>query len=175
MPEMTHIRNARDRMSQSRARPQTVSCRAEACVGWQGQDERRGLRIQELSKNIRPRLTNSAVVICHPVLIYGDTTSPKFNAGDVMRVSITKRVIFAVAIAAAAFGSACVPSQAADFGPGLRSGAGPVRATWRHSNWRDRCAWAGYYCLYAWDGYVYSYPFDDRPYAYSARRHRHRF
>ena len=175
MPEMTHIRNARDRMSQSRARPQTVSCRAEACVGWQGQDERRGLRIQELSKNIRPRLTNSAVVICHPVLIYGDTTSPKFNAGDVMRVSITKRVIFAVAIAAAAFGSACVPSQAADFGPGLRSGAGHVRATWRHSNWRDRCAWAGYYCLYAWDGYVYSYPFDDRPYAYSARRHRHRF
>lgn len=133
------------------------------------------LRIQELSKNIRPRLTNSAVVICHPVLIYGDTTSPKFNAGDVMRVSITKRVIFAVAIAAAAFGSACVPSQAADLGPGLRSGAGPVRATWRHSNWRDRCAWAGYYCLYAWDGYVYSYPFDDRPYAYSARRHRHRF
>jgi len=59
----------------------------------------------------------------------------------------------------------------------LRSGAAHVRATWRHWNWRDRCAYAGYYCLYAWDGYVYSYPFDDRPsaYAYSARRHRHRF
>jgi len=94
-----------------------------------------------------------------------------------MGISITKRVIFAAAIAAAAFGSTYVPSQAADLGPGLRSGAGHVRATWRHWNWRDRCAYAGYYCLYAWDGYVYSYPFDDRPsaYAYSARRHRHRF
>lgn len=43
-------------------------------------------------------------------------------------------------------------------------------------NWRDRCAFAGYYRLYAWDGYVYHYPFDDRPSAYyHPRRHRQRF
>src|SRR6476646_9651380 len=108
MPEMTHIRNARDRLSQSRAQPQTVSFRAEACVGRAG-GQQRGLRTQALSESIR-RLTNSDVVICHPVSIYGDTASSKFNAGDVMGIFITKRVIFAVAIAAAAFGSTCIPS-----------------------------------------------------------------
>jgi hypothetical protein len=94
-----------------------------------------------------------------------------------MRVSNMRRLIFATVIAAAAFVTAYIPSQAADFGPGYRSGAGHVRTARQLWNWRDRCAWAGYYCLYAWDGYVYSYPWDDRPsaYAYSARRHRHRF
>ena len=42
-------------------------------------------------------------------------------------------------------------------------------------NWRDRCAYAGYYCLYAYDGYVYHYPFDDRASAYAYRWRRHRF
>jgi hypothetical protein len=86
-----------------------------------------------------------------------------------------KRLILATLIAVAAFG-ACAPSQAADLGPdGVRRGR-HVRATWQYSNWRDRCAYAGFYCLYAYDGFVYHYPYDDRPTAYSyyARRHRHR-
>ncbi len=84
------------------------------------------------------------------------------------------RLIFAAAVATAAFVGTCVSSDAADLGPGVRR---HVRSAWYYSNWRDRCAYAGYYCLYAWDGYVYHYPFDDRPsaYAYSARRHRHRY
>lgn len=88
-----------------------------------------------------------------------------------------KRLLVAAAIAASAFGAACIPSQAADLGADYRSGTRHVRTTWYGSNWRDRCAYAGFYCLYAWDGYVYNYPFDDRPsaYAFSARRHRHRF
>ena len=59
---------------------------------------------------------------------------------------------------------------------GLPTGVRHVRTAWYYSNWRDRCAYAGFYCLYAWDGYIYSYPYDDRPsaYAYSARRHRYR-
>jgi hypothetical protein len=87
---------------------------------------------------------------------------------------IPGRLIFAAAVAAAAFATTCVSSDAADLGSGVRRHA---RAGWHYSNWRDRCAYAGYYCLYAWDGYVYHYPFDDRPptYAYSARRHRNRF
>jgi hypothetical protein len=65
-------------------------------------------------------------------------------------------------------------SQAADLGSNFRPGVRHVRTAWHYSSWRDRCAWAGYYCLYAWDGYIYSYPWDDRPSAYAhARRHRH--
>ena len=41
-----------------------------------------------------------------------------------------------------------------------------------HSNWRDRCAYAGYYCLYAWNGYVYHYPFHDYAYGFYPRRQR---
>ena len=66
----------------------------------------------------------------------------------------------------------CTPSQAADLGSDYRHGVRHVRTAWHYSSWRDRCAWAGYYCLYAWDRYIYSYPWDDRPYA---RRHRHRY
>ena len=97
----------------------------------------------------------------------------KFSYGlQMMRVS--GRLVFAAAIVAIAFAGTCVPSDAADLGPGVRK---HVRTTWYRSNWRDRCAYAGYYCLYAWDGYVYHYPWDDRPagYAYSARRHRYRY
>jgi hypothetical protein len=46
---------------------------------------------------------------------------------------------------------------------------------WYGYNWRDRCAYAGYYCLYAYDGYVYHYAFDDRASAYAYRWRRHRF
>jgi len=75
-----------------------------------------------------------------------------------------KRLMF-TAFAACAFATVCVSSKAADLGPDYRSGISHVRTTWYHSNWRDRCAYAGFYCLYAWDGYIYSYPWDDRPYA----------
>ena len=47
-----------------------------------------------------------------------------------------------------------------------------IRATWYYSDWRDQCAYAGYYCLYAYDEFVYHYPWDDIAYAYGyARRH----
>lgn len=91
-----------------------------------------------------------------------------------------KKLIFAAAISAAAVAGGSIPSGAADLGP---ADGWSVRHTQRwHTwpgrwTWRDRCAHAGFYCLYAWDGYVYQYPFDDRPsaLAYNARRHRHRF
>jgi hypothetical protein len=66
----------------------------------------------------------------------------------------TRRLVFGALIAICAFGTACIPSQAADLGSDFRSGARHVRAGWDCSSWRDRCAWAGYYCLYAWDGYI---------------------
>jgi hypothetical protein len=86
-----------------------------------------------------------------------------------------KRFFVAIAISAAVLGSTCVPSAAADLGPVY--GKRHVRTGWYGSNWRDRCAYAGYYCLYAYDGYVYHYPFDDRPshYAYRWRRHHRQF
>ena len=79
-----------------------------------------------------------------------------------------KRLIFVTALAVAAFGGA--PSHAADLESGVRH-ARHVRTAWQSWNWRDRCAWAGHYCLYAEYGTVYHYPWDDRPIAYSARRH----
>jgi hypothetical protein len=94
-----------------------------------------------------------------------------------MRMSVfsTKRVIFAAAIAVAAFGGTYGPSQAAELGPGYGPGVRHARTTGHYWNWRDRCAWAGNYCLYAWDGYVYHYPWDDRSYAYGYRRYRYRY
>jgi hypothetical protein len=94
-----------------------------------------------------------------------------------MRISVLsmKQLTFAAAIAAAAC-CISIPSQAADLGADVRHGARHARISSYYGNWRDRCAFAGYYCLYAWDGYVYHYPWDDRPsaYAYSARRHHSR-
>ena len=86
-----------------------------------------------------------------------------------------KRLIFAAAIAAAVAGSLCAPSDAAELGV-VRPHAKHVRTAWQGWNWRDRCAWEGYYCLYAEYGYVYHYPWDDRPVAtaYYAHRHHHR-
>jgi len=89
-----------------------------------------------------------------------------------MRITM-QRSIFAVAIAAAVL-AGTVSAQAADLAPGYRYGGRYYGPTWRFSHWRDRCAWAGHYCLYAWDGYVYHYPFDDRLSAYGYRRYRHR-
>jgi len=90
-------------------------------------------------------------------------------------VSLMKRLIFATAMAAAAFGGACAPSQAAELG--VVRHARHAGTAWRSGDWRDRCAWEGYYCLYAEYGFVYAYPFDDRPvaYAYYARRHHRRY
>ena len=87
-----------------------------------------------------------------------------------------KRLMLAAAFGAAVLGAA--PSNAAELS--VAPGARHIRhvrvaeGTW---NWRDRCAYAGYYCLYAEYGFVYAYPFDDRPIAtaWYARRHRHRY
>lgn len=86
-----------------------------------------------------------------------------------------KRHLVATALCGAILGNTCAPSVAADLGPVI--GNRHVRTGWYGYNWRDRCAYAGYYCLYAYDGYVYHYPFDDRPshYAYQWRRHHRRF
>jgi hypothetical protein len=86
-----------------------------------------------------------------------------------------KLVLLGTAVAACVFVSACLPSQAADLGADYyRPGVRHVRTTLYFSNWRDRCAYAGFYCLYAWDGYVYHYPWDDRPSAYVFARRHHR-
>ena len=83
---------------------------------------------------------------------------------------LAKRM-FAATLCAAVLGAAA-PVSAADLGltPGRHvRHAWVSRAGW---DWRDRCAYAGYYCLYAEYGYVYHYPFDDRPIAYAHyRRH----
>src|SRR5512132_1689282 len=87
-----------------------------------------------------------------------------------------RRTTLAAAIVASALTTTCIPSEAADPGADYRLGVRHVRTAWDYSNWRDRCAYAGYYCLYAWDGYVYHYPWDDRPSAYAyARRHHARY
>ncbi len=82
-----------------------------------------------------------------------------------------KRLMVAAALCVAVV-AAAAPARAADLSavPGVYH-VKHHRYVWR-SNWRDRCAYAGYYCLYAEYGYVYHYPFDDRPIAYRARRHR---
>jgi hypothetical protein len=83
-----------------------------------------------------------------------------------------KRLIGAAIVCAAVLAGSPVPSAAADLRvvPDARH-VERVTTTSYYRNWRDRCAWAGYYCLYAWDGYVYHYPWHDSPAGY-ARRHR---
>ncbi len=85
-----------------------------------------------------------------------------------------KQRLAAAALCAAVLGGVPAASQAADLGPNYRVGAKHVRTAWTYWNWRERCAYAGYYCLYAEYGYVYHYPFDDRPIAYSHTRRRFR-
>jgi hypothetical protein len=85
-----------------------------------------------------------------------------------------KQRIFTAAICAAILGGVSAPSNAADLGPVPRHGAKHVKTSRIYWNWLDRCAYAGYYCLYAEYGYVYHYPFDDRPIAYTHYRRRYR-
>lgn len=87
---------------------------------------------------------------------------------------LSTKQLFAAAICAAVLGAAA-PASAADLGlvPGRH-----VHHAWvsrDYWTWRDRCAYAGYYCLYAEYRTVYHYPFDDRPIAYAHySRHRYR-
>ena len=87
---------------------------------------------------------------------------PKFIRHEWDLVFVMKQLIFAAAIAAAAISGTCIPSAAADLGPvdGSRVRHAHRWHEWTGRwSWRDRCAYAGYYCLYAWDGYVYHYPY----------------
>ena len=101
-----------------------------------------------------------------------DLPSPKRGVS----VGAMKRLIFATALAVVASGGMGAPSSAADLESGARPHARHVRTAWQGWGWRERCAWEGYYCLYAEYGYVYHYPWDDRPVAtaYYARRHHRR-
>ena len=85
-----------------------------------------------------------------------------------MHSSLTTKQQIAAALLCAGALAAAAPADAADLrlGPGGRH----VRVSHITGNWRDRCAYAGYYCLYAEYGYVYAYPFDDRPIAHSRYR-----
>ena len=81
----------------------------------------------------------------------------------------TKRIV-AVLFCAGLLGGVAAPAKAADVGLVHRHGVKHVWTSRTYGIWLDRCAYAGYYCLYAEYGYVYAYPFDDRPVAY--RRYR---
>jgi hypothetical protein len=89
------------------------------------------------------------------------------------RPVMTRRILMA-ALGAVLLGGAAAPAKAADLGPVPGWRARHVRVSHATWNWRDRCAYAGYYCLYAEYGYVYHYPFDDRPIAYAHTRRRAR-
>ena len=122
--------------------------------------------------------TNPAVLICHWRPLDADTNARSFASElhvTIASVFTIKRLVFAGIICAAIIGGASAPSSAADLGRVVVPGAKHVRTSLRYWNWRDRCAWAGYYCLYAWDRYVYHYPWDDPAYAYAyyPRRHQH--
>jgi hypothetical protein len=85
-----------------------------------------------------------------------------------------KQRMFAAALCAAVLCGVSAPSNAADLGLYPGYGARHDRTSRGYWNWRERCAYAGYYCLYAEYGYVYHYPFDDRPVAYPHYRRRFR-
>jgi hypothetical protein len=76
-----------------------------------------------------------------------------------------QQLTVAAALGAAIAGGVPATADAAELGPGYERGAGYGRTTWPYRNWRERCAYAGHYCLYAEYGYVYHYPFDDRPHS----------
>jgi hypothetical protein len=85
---------------------------------------------------------------------------------------MTKRIL-AAALCAALLGVSA-PAGAADLGPIRGRHVGHIWTVRTHWTWRDRCAYAGYYCLYTEYGTGYHYPFDDRPIAYAHHRHRYR-
>lgn len=84
------------------------------------------------------------------------------------RSSLTTPQRMAAALCCAGLLGLAAPADAADLrlAPGFRS----RHVTYAHGSWRDRCAHAGYYCLYAEYGFVYAYPFDDRPIAHGRYR-----
>ena len=84
----------------------------------------------------------------------------------------TKRRIFAAVFCVGILGGVSAPADAADLGPLRGHRVKHVRVSHTYWNWRDRCAYAGYYCLYAEYGYIYAYPFDDRPIAHAYYRRR---
>ena len=86
------------------------------------------------------------------------------------RLTTTQRIAAAF-LGMAIFGLS-TPASAADLGSIRVGRAKHVYITRTDWSWRDRCAYAGYYCLYAEYGFVYAYPFDDRPVAHVRyRRH----
>jgi hypothetical protein len=89
------------------------------------------------------------------------------------RRTMTKRMS-AAALCAAVLGGVPAAANAADLAPlpgrHAKQVSRHVRISHTYSNWRDRCAYAGYYCLYAEYGFVYAYPFDDRPIAHARYR-----
>ncbi len=90
--------------------------------------------------------------------------------------SATRRIVIA-ALGAFLLAGIPAPSSAADLGVIPRHHVKRVTHVWTsrvRSTWRDRCAHAGYYCLYAEYGYVYHYPFDSRPIARAHYRRRYR-
>ncbi len=89
------------------------------------------------------------------------------------RLGMKRRLVTAV-LCAAMLGGAAAAASAADLGPVPGWRVRHVSIARSYWNWRDRCAYDGYYCLYAEYGYVYAYPFDDRPIAYAHYRRRHR-
>lgn len=89
------------------------------------------------------------------------------------RLTMMQRIVTAV-LCAAILGGVSASARAADLGPVPGRHARHVRVSQAYWDWRDRCAYAGYYCLYAEYRYVYHYPFDDRPVAYTHYRRRFR-
>lgn len=85
---------------------------------------------------------------------------------DGSRLTISQRIA-AAALCAAALGGVAAPANAADLAPLPQHHVKHVRTAQTYWDWRERCAEAGYYCLYAEYGTVYHYPFDDRPIAHA--------
>ena len=92
---------------------------------------------------------------------------------DGSRLTTTQRIVTA-ALGAVLLGGVAAPARAADLGLTPGRHARHVRIAQVDWTWRDRCAYAGYYCLYAEYRYVYHYPFDDRPIAHAYYRRRFR-
>jgi hypothetical protein len=134
------------------------------------------------SARARPHgnLTNLAVLICHPPSDSGKWESPDLATEAAYDFSFSPRHparIFLAALCAAMLAGVSAPSSAADIGVVPRHPVKHVRhvkTARTHWTWRDRCAYAGYYCLYTEYGFVYHYPFDDRPIAYTHYRRRYR-
>jgi len=84
------------------------------------------------------------------------------------------QLILTAALCAVLLGGVSASASAADLSLAPGEHWRHVRISQADWNWRDRCAHAGYYCLYAEYGYVYHYPFDDRPIAHAPYRRRWR-